>query len=449
MNTVTTVLMFGSLAVVALLLFLVWRRLSASGYVAALMARLDTLEKLQERLERAVREELARNRDETAGQASTGREELRGTLKQVSDSLVRSVGEISTAQKQQLESMTGRLDSLTRANEQKLEAVRAIVEQRLQKIQEENSAKLDQMRQTVDEKLHGTLEKRLGESFKQVSDRLEQVHRGLGEMQTLAGGVGDLKRLLTNVKLRGGWGEVQLGALLDQMLTPDQYDRNVATNPDSREQVEFAIRLPGRDGSRESVVWLPIDAKFPREDYERLQAAQDRADEEGVKAASKDLETQFKKCARDIREKYLNPPKTTDFGIMFLPTEGLFAELIRRPGLVDTLQREFRVVVAGPTTLAALLNSLQMGFRTLAIQQRSGEVWQLLGAVKTEFGKFTETLTAVQTKLGQASSTLDEAARRTKRIEQKLRDVQQIAAPEAQALPAVPPGNDSQPGGQP
>ena len=286
------------------------------------------------------------------------------------------------------------------------------------------------MRATVDEKLQGTLEKRLGESFAQVSERLEQVHKGLGEMQVLASGVGDLKRVLTNVKSRGSWGEVQLEALLGELLAPEQYERNVATRPGSQERVEFAVRLPGHQ-SGEAPVWLPIDAKFPTEDWQRLQDAHDRADVAGTEAAGKALEARVRQCAKDVHDKYLHPPQTTDFGLLFLPVEGLYAEVARRPALLEQLQREQRVVIAGPTTLAALLNSLQMGFRTLAIQKRSGEVWQLLGAVKTEFGKFGTVLDGVKKKLDQASGQIDEAAVRTRAIERRLRGVQELPAAQA------------------
>lgn len=297
-----------------------------------------------------------------------------------------------------------------------------VLERRFDRLAADSAAKLEEMRRTVDEKLQGTLEARLGESFRQVSERLEAVHRGLGEMQSLAAGVGDLKRVLGNVKARGIWGEMQLDALLGQILTPEQFLTNVATKPGSAERVEFAIRLPGHDKDME--VLLPIDAKFPREDYERLLDAADRADAEAVEAAAKALENRLKAFARDIRDKYLNPPQTTDFAIMFLPTEGLYAEALRRPGLVDLLQRDFRVIPAGPTTLAALLNSLQMGFRTLAIEQRSSEVWQLLGAVKTEFARYGEVLDKVQKKLVEASSQIDKVAVRRRAIDRQLRQVE-------------------------
>jgi DNA recombination protein RmuC len=288
------------------------------------------------------------------------------------------------------------------------------------------------MRKTVDEKLHQTLEKRLGESFKLVSDRLEAVHKGLGEMQTLAAGVGDLKKVLTNVKTRGTWGEVQLDNLLEQVLTAEQYAKNVETKPGSNARVEFALRLPG--GSNGQPVWLPIDAKFPREDYERLLEAQDRADAVGAETAAKALENRILLEARTIREKYIEPPHTTDFGMLFLPTEGLYAEVLRRPGLTDTLQRESRVVIAGPTTLTAILNSLQMGFRTLAIEKRSSEVWQLLGAVKNEFGKYGDLLARTKKQLETVTNTLGDAESKTRTIERKLRNVEQLGDTQARAM---------------
>jgi DNA recombination protein RmuC len=282
------------------------------------------------------------------------------------------------------------------------------------------------MRATVDEKLQSTLEKRLGDSFRQVSERLEQVYKGLGEMRSLASGVGDLKRVLTNVKTRGTWGEIRLSHILEQILTPDQYDVNVATKMNSSDRVEFAIKLPGQGNDRNNVVWMPIDSKFPQEDYQRLLDAQEAADKEAADKSTRNLELRIKSEAKNIKDKYLDPPHTTDFGIMFLPVEGLYAEVLRRPGLSDNLQREHRIVVTGPTTLAALLNSLQMGFRTLAIEKRSSEVWELLGAVKTEFGKFGDVLAKTKKKLQEAGNTIDKAEVRTRAIERKLRKVQEI-----------------------
>jgi DNA recombination protein RmuC len=388
--------------------------------------RLDILEKHLDRMERLLHEEGGKNREESGFQAQRGREELSRAVRSSSDSLLSRMTEIAQLQKNQLDTFANQLSVLTQSNEERLERLRGIVEERLQGLQEENSRKLEQMRVTVDEKLHDTLEKRLGESFKFVSERLEMVHKGLGEMQHLAAGVGDLKRVLTNVKTRGTWGEIQLGTILEEILTTDQFARNVATKKGSNERVEFAIKLPGRDEKSNHVVWLPIDAKFPREDYERLLDAQERAEAGLAEEAAKLLEARIKTSAKEIREKYLDPPRTTDFGIMFLPTEGLYAEVIRRPGLFDTLQRKHRVTVTGPTTLSALLNSLQMGFRTLAIEKRSSEVWTLLGIVKAEFGKFGQILEKTQKKLKEASNTIEQAAKKTRNIEKKLKKVEEL-----------------------
>jgi len=361
------------------------------------------------------------------------REEVIAALKGITEATTKTMGELANIQKTQLETMSSTIGKLSDTNEKKLEAVRVTVEGKLQSMQIDNAKQLDQMRQTVDEKLQGTLEKRLGESFKQVSERLEQVHKGLGDMQTLATGVGDLKKVLTNVKTRGTWGEVQLGTLLEQVLNPDQFANNVATK-DGRERVEFAIKLPGQGANQDETVWLPIDAKFPVEDYQRLIEAQERTDVEGVEMAGKQLENRVKTCARDISEKYLNPPKTTDFGILFLPIEGLFAEVIRRTGLIEVIQREYRVVIAGPTTLWSILNSLQMGFRTLAIQKRSSEVWNLLAAVKTEWTKYGDVLVAVEKKLHQASNTIEKAKVRSRAVGRKLKDVQELPAGEVATI---------------
>jgi DNA recombination protein RmuC len=329
------------------------------------------------------------------------------------------------------------LAQLSETNDRRLTEVRATLEARLKDIEANNAAKLDEMRRTVDEKLHATLEQRLGESFKLVSERLEQVHRGLGEMQTLAAGVGDLKKVLTNVKTRGTWGEVQLESLLEQVLTPDQYAKNVATIPKSSERVEFAIRVPGRHdtpgtaGSVATPVWLPIDAKFPREDYERLIDAQERADPVAVEEASRALEGRVRAEAKTIAEKYVAPP-----------TEGLYAEILRRPGLTDMLQREYRVSVAGPTTLTALLNSLQMGFRTLAIEKRSSEVWQVLGAVKTEFRKFGDVLANTRRQLETVTRSIEAAETRTRQMNKKLRDVEALPGEQVAGMLGASPGED-------
>lgn len=399
------------------------------------LARLESLEQTQGREEKLVREEFSRSREEIARSAKAQREELSGALQRLNDTTVRSISEVGAMLKAPIENVVGQTGKLSEANEQRLEALRSIVDLRLKQLQEDNSRQLDRMRVTVDEKLQGTLEKRLGESFKLVSERLEQVHHGLGAMQQLASDVGGLQRVLTNVKTRGGWGEVQLGALLEQVLTPEQFERNVRTREESGETVEYAIRLPGSEDG--GAVWLPIDAKFPVEDYQRLIAAQEIADGAGLELASKNLETQLRKGAKDICAKYINPPKTTDFALMFLPTEGLYAEAIRRVGLVEQVQRDCRVVFAGPTTLAALLNSLQMGFRTLSIQQRSSEVWNLLAAVKTEFSKFGDALTKVRDKLEQASSDMDKVATRSRVINKKLREVEELPANPQPLLPEL------------
>ena len=382
---------------------------------------------------KASGEKLDGSRAEAATDAVRLREEVVAALKGITDITTKTMGELANVQKGQLEAMASAIEKLAESNEKKLEAVRTTVESQLQSIKADNATQLEQMRLTVDEKLQGTLEKRLGESFKQVSERLEQVHKGLGEMQSLATGVGDLKKVLTNVKTRGTWGEVQLGALLEQVLSPDQWASNVSTKGNA-ERVEFAVKLPGQGAEKSEIVWLPIDAKFPVEDYQRLIEAQERADLEGIEAAGKQLENRVRGCAKDICEKYLAPPNTTDFGILYLPIEGLFAETIRRTGLIEGIQRNYRVIVAGPTTLWSILNSLQMGFRTLAIEKRTSEVWNLLAGVKTEWTKYGEVLENVQKKLNQASDTIEKAKVRSRAIGRKLMDVQELPALEAKTL---------------
>ena len=408
------------IAVLILLIILVRRReIQARDFF-------DSLEKQQEHIERMVRDEFTANRQESAGNARLAREEIGSSLKSASDSQIRQAREVAGMQKDQLDSFSKQLLEMTRLNEKKFEAMRKAVEDQLQTLQENNNRKLEQMRAVVEEKLESTLERRLADSFKQVSERLEQVYRGLGEMRSLATGVGDLKKVLTNVKTRGTWGEIRLSHILEQILTPDQYAVNVATKKSSSERVEFAIKLPGPDSQPEKAVWLPIDSKFPQEDYQRLLDAQEAADKDGAEKSIKNLENRVKAEARAIREKYIDPPQTTDFGIMFLPVEGLYAEVLRRPGLCDSLQREYRIVVTGPTTLAAFLNSLQMGFRTLAIEKRSSEVWELLGVVKTQFGKFGDVLAKTKKKLQEASNTIDQAEVRTRVITRKLSKVEEL-----------------------
>jgi len=380
-------------SVVALVVLLVRRGAADSGVQAEVVRRLEMID-------RGLRDEFSRNREEAGASAKNQREELTKSL----------------------------------------ESVRSIVDSRLKQLQEDNSSQIDKMRATVDEKLQGTLEKRLGESFKLVSDRLEQVHQGLGAMQQLASDVGGLQRVLTNVKTRGGWSEWQLGVLLEEMLTPEQFAKNMKTREDTDERVEFAIKLPGDENGEP--VWLPIDAKFPMEHYQRLTAAQESGDSTAVEATMKILETQLKRCAKDICEKYINPPKTTDFALLFLPSEGLYAEAIRRVGLVQNVQRDCRVTFVGPTTLAALLNSLQMGFRTLAIQKRSSEVWNLLASVKTEFGKFGDALSAVKEKIDQASRKMEDVDVRSRVITKKLRDVEELPSNPQPMLKDLLPGEN-------
>ncbi len=448
--TPDTLVLGGLLAAVAALQLLALLRKQASQED---LRRLDTL----------LREEFGRSREAAAAEARALRDETARALRDLGEVSGRGVGQLGEAQREQLRLFSERLEALTRSLAEgaalqraelatsqtrlsesvkgQLESIRASVSCELEKVRAENAAKLEEMRKTVDEKLHDTLEKRLGESFALVSRRLEDVAKGLGEMQQLAAGVGDLKNVLTNVKSRGTWGEFQLGALLAEILTPDQYAANVKTNPRSSELVEFAVRLPGRSDET-GPVWLPIDAKFPKEDYERLQAAADRADKEAVEQALKGLERRIKDSAKDIHDKYLAPPYTTDFGILFLPTEGLYAEVLRRPGLVDELQRTYRVSVAGPTTLTALLNSLQMGFRTLAIEKRSSEVWRVLGAVKSEFLKFGEVFERVQRKIEDADKILKSAEIRTRAMNRKLRAVE--ALPEVEALQQLDLGSEAE-----
>jgi DNA recombination protein RmuC len=428
--TQTEFILLAALAVVALVLQLV-----------LLMRGRGNQEAQFERLERALRQELQASAQATrqelsatlaqnhaAGvqqldgmrqhihlQGASGREEQSATLKRFADMLGQS------------------LSTLTESNAQRMLEVRATLEAKIKDLQLDNAARLEEMRKTVDEKLHATLETRLTESFRQVSERLEKVHQGLGEMQQLAIGVGDLKRVLTNVKTRGTWGEVQLEMLLEQMLTVDQYAKNVETIPGTNARVEFAIKLPGSvDGG--APVWLPIDAKFPKEQYERLVDAAERADADGVLQAGRELERAVRGEAKTICEKYLAPPHTTDFAILFLPTEGLYAEVMRRPGLADDLQRSLRVSIAGPSTLAAILNSLQMGFRTLALEKRSSEVWQVLGAVKTEFGKFGAVLSKTRLTLEQAAKSIESAEVRSRQMARKLKSVEALPSETAELM---------------
>ena len=402
------VLIFFSLLLLIVLIILTLRK--PNGRISEVLTSLGNLAKDQERLEKVLKDEMGRNREETSASERAAREEI---------------------QRQLL--------TLTQLNEQKLELVRQTLEKQLRNLQEDNGQKLDQMRLVVDEKLQATLEKRLSDSFRQVSERLEQVHQGLGEMQSLAANVGALQRTLTNVKNRGTWGEVQLESLLQQILTVEQYEKNVVTKQGSKDRVEFAVKLPGREGELGQPVWLPIDAKFPQEDYQRLTDAFEKGDVTGMEEASKNLVQRVKAEAKSIKEKYLDPPHTTDFAILFLPTEGLYAEVLRQPGLLDQMQRENRIVLTGPTTLAAILNSLQIGFRTLTIEKRSSEVWNLLGVVKKEFGQFAVILEKTQKKLQEASNTMDDAAKKTRNIEQKLKKVEGLPSkPEEETTAELP-----------
>ncbi|MGV0974435.1 MAG: DNA recombination protein RmuC [Azonexus sp.] len=428
-------LLAGIVVVILLQVLALWRGNRDTEGEMRLRSLQEAQEKGLERLERELREELARGRREDAEEAFRDREERAQSATLLGQAVTTQVAQFGSAQSERLEAFARELNRFSLGLDERFERLKMTVEGRLTAIQADNAAKLEEMRRTVDEKLHATLEQRLGESFKLVSERLEQVHRGLGEMQTLAAGVGDLKRVLTNVKTRGTWGEVQLSALLEQLLTADQFAANVATRPDSGERVDFAIRLPGKgDGA---VVWLPIDAKFPIEDYQRLIDAQERGEAALVEEASKAIEVRLKAEARSIRDKYVAPPHTTDFALLYLPTEGLYAEALRRPGLADTLQRDFRVSLTGPTTLAALLNSLQMGFRTLAIEQRSAEVWAVLGAVKTEFGKFGEALAHTRKKLDEASNSISKAETRTRQLSRRLREVEALPVGESEQLIGV------------
>lgn len=421
------------LAACILLIILIRRK--PEDAIIRLRDDLAVLANKQERVENLIKDEMTANRQETAHSQQQARQELGSALKSSTDSLQQRMVDNIRMQKDQLDSFSKQLMAMAKLNEERMEAMRRTIETQLRAIQEDNTRKLEQMRATVDEKLQTTLEKRLGESFKQVSERLEQVYRGLGEMRSLATGVGDLKKVLTNVKTRGTWGEIRLSHILEQILTPDQYAVNVATKKNSHDRVEFAIKLPGQDADKDKIVYMPIDSKFPQEDYQRLMDAQEAADKELAEKSTKNLELRIKAEAKFIKEKYIDPPHTTDFGIMFLPVEGLYAEVLRQPGLCDTLQREYRIVITGPTTLAALLNSLQMGFRTLAIEKRSSEVWELLGVVKTEFGKFGDVLARTKKKLKEASNTIGQAEVRTRAIERKLKNVQEL--PQANGVDTI------------
>jgi len=426
-----TIIIFLLVVVVLFNIYLLFklRSLDFSTFVN----NLTLLEKNIERVERTIREEVSKIRDDSLNLNKIMREELTKGLFDFMKEVRAQISETSSMQKNQFEIFTKQLGILVQTIEQRLDRINNTVENRLKLLQDDTNKKLEDMRAVVDNMLHKTLEKRLGESFKLVSERLEQVHRGLGEMQNLASSVGDLKKVLTNVKTRGIWGEIQLENLLSQILSPEQYDVNVTIKKGSNERVEFAIKLPGKNDDN-GVVWLPIDAKFPQEDYYRLLDYYDKCDEKGIEESKKQLERSIKNCAKDIKEKYINPPYTTDFGILFLPVEGLYAEVLRLPELVENLQRDYRVVIAGPTTLAAFLNSLQMGFKTLAIEKRTSEVWKLLGAVKTEFAKFGYHLEKASEKILKAHAEIDDAVKKTRNIERKLKDVQELPSDEVEKI---------------
>lgn len=382
-------------------------------------AKLENIEKLVDRTQNLTLDQLSKNRLE-----------LQNSVNSLSNALMERISEFSSFQKSQFDSFSQLIISLTTSNEQRLEKIRNVVDEKLSQMQIQNEQKLEQIRQTVDDRLQTTLESKLGESFKLVSERLELVHKGLGEMQALASGVGDLKRVLSNVKVRGTLGEIQLGNIIDQILTSDQYEKNVKIKSNTSEQVEFAVKIPSKNSNEGDFIYLPIDSKFPIESYQRLVEAQEKSDTDSILRFSKELENSIKQNAKSIKEKYIDPPKTTDFAIMFLPTEGLYAEVLRIPGLFELVQREYKVVIAGPTTISAVLNSLALGFRTLAIEKRTSEVWQILSAVKTEFAKFGDMLEKVRKKLSEAQDSIETATKKTRTIERKLRSVESLPSPE-------------------
>ena len=433
-------LWFLLVGLLALLLVWVWRNksASASGNMERQQALLEQLPAQISAIEQSLRREIAESARAQRQELSQSIERFQQTLIQQSAESGRSqlaqmdvVGQqLSLLQKNLSDTLSNQLSGLSEANARRMGEVRETMERQLNALQASNALKLDEMRATVDEKLQTTLQARLGESFQQVAHWLEQVHKGLGDMQSLAQGVGDLKHLLTNVKTRGIFGEAQLGALLEQVFVPEQYGVQVATRPGSRNVVDFAIKLPGK-GDTDTPLWLPIDAKFPNEDYERLLMAQEQADAVAAEEAGRALEQRIRLEARSIADKYIEPPHTTDFAILFLPTEGLYAEVLRRPGLLEYLQRDCRVTLAGPTTLLAMLNSLQMGFRTLAIEKRASEVWQVLGAVKSEFGKFGDVLSKIKTQAETVVRTVDSAQVRSRAMDRALKQVQ--ALPDLQA----------------
>ncbi|HEY8897626.1 MAG TPA: DNA recombination protein RmuC [Niastella sp.] len=435
METIVIALLVLLLLISIVILVFAWKAMNAGNNSdsMAMKYKLENMMTEIARIEAAVKQEIVTNRKETGDNTQRIRTELAASLKNFGELITQTMSGASTAQKDSFHALLNKQSEQNSAIAFRLDQMRETLEKKMAEMQTGNERKLDEMRATVDEKLQKTLETRLGESFKLVSERLEAVHKGLGDMQQLATGVGDLKRVLTNVKSRGVLGEYQLESILEQILTIDQYGRNVKTKEGSNALVEFAIKLPGR-GDKDKAVWLPVDSKFPKEDFEALMDAYDQALPDLIEEIRKNFIKGIRKCALDISSKYVDPPNTTDFAILFLPFESLYAEVLRTPGLFESIQREHKIIITGPTTLSALLNSLQMGFRTLAIEKRSGEVWQLLGAVKTEFGNFGGILEKTQKKLQEASNVIEQAGVRSRAIEKKLRAVQELPKDDAVAL---------------
>lgn len=435
METIVITLLVLLLLISIVILVFAWKAMNAGNNTDAMAMKYKLENMMTEiaRIEAAVKQEIATNRKETGDNTQRIRTELAASLKNFGELITQTMSSASTVQKDSFHALLNKQSEQNSAIAFRLDQMRETLEKKMAEMQTGNERKLDEMRATVDEKLQKTLETRLGESFKLVSERLEAVHKGLGDMQQLATGVGDLKRVLTNVKSRGVLGEYQLESILEQILTIDQYGRNVKTKEGSNALVEFAIKLPGR-GDKDKAVWLPVDSKFPKEDFEALMDAYDQALPDLIEEIRKNFIKGIRKCALDISSKYVDPPNTTDFAILFLPFESLYAEVLRTPGLFESIQREHKIIITGPTTLSALLNSLQMGFRTLAIEKRSGEVWQLLGAVKTEFGNFGGILEKTQKKLQEASNVIEQAGVRSRAIEKKLRAVQELPKDDAVAL---------------
>jgi DNA recombination protein RmuC len=421
----STIIGIISLLLNAVILYLIFQRADREGNDSSLRKQVERLELNQERLEKLMREEFAANRLEWNRSIIENRRDLSNSFNNLTQSTISTIRESSRQQKDLRDSFSKQLNEMAIMTERKQELLRDKVEEKLNQLQEANQQKLEQMRQTVDEKLHQTLEQRLGESFQMVSERLERVHKSLGEMHHLATGVDDLRKVLSNVKNRGVLGEIQLENILEQLLTPDQYSKNATVKENSKENVEFAIKLPAKDAERSHLL-LPIDSKFPLDDYQRLTEAQERGQADQVQEALKNLEARIKQEAKKIADKYINPPTTTDFAILFLPIEGLYAEILRRPGLWEHIQRQYKVAITGPTTLSAFLTSLHMGFRTLAIQKHTNEAWKWLSLLKTELFKFGDTLTKAQRKLDEASKTIGQATKQTETMKKKLNRVENL-----------------------